>query len=108
MRHSETSIPCTLTTCSPGYLFLGSRLGDSVFFQYNREAIENGDESEEPQAKKARAEDTAEGGSNGPDEDDEFLYGGDENAEPVEAKVLVGQILVTEVSLYISDAESAH
>ncbi|VDK82154.1 unnamed protein product [Litomosoides sigmodontis] len=27
----ETVIPCTMTSCTPGYLFIGSRLCDSVF-----------------------------------------------------------------------------
>lgn len=36
----ETSIPCSLTVCSPGYLFVGSRLGDSVLLRYKKTAME--------------------------------------------------------------------
>uniref|UniRef100_A0A0N5A911 CPSF_A domain-containing protein n=1 Tax=Syphacia muris TaxID=451379 RepID=A0A0N5A911_9BILA len=35
----EVCIPYTLTPCSPGYLFVGSRLGDSMFLQYVSEQV---------------------------------------------------------------------
>lgn len=48
----ETSIPCTLTACSSGYLFVGSRLGDSYFLQYTHEikSITNGTATENGKA----------------------------------------------------------
>lgn len=39
----ESAIPYTLTACYPGYVFLGSKLGDSLLLQYTREVLqENG------------------------------------------------------------------
>lgn len=65
---SETTIPYTMTSCAPGYLFIGSRLGDSVFLHYAFEHVA----TEEPAAKKAKLNLM----SNVSEEDEDFeLYG---------------------------------
>uniref|UniRef100_A0A9J2PBZ7 Cleavage/polyadenylation specificity factor A subunit C-terminal domain-containing protein n=1 Tax=Ascaris lumbricoides TaxID=6252 RepID=A0A9J2PBZ7_ASCLU len=35
----DVSIPHTVTACSPGYLFVGSRVGDSLFIEYVSELV---------------------------------------------------------------------
>ncbi|MFH4978963.1 hypothetical protein AB6A40_005672 [Gnathostoma spinigerum] len=63
----EMSVPHTLTACSPGYLFVGSRLGDSVFVQYSMEKIETDD----PLIKKNKTDVQA----NDVEDEDVELYG---------------------------------
>uniref|UniRef100_A0A158Q7F8 CPSF_A domain-containing protein n=1 Tax=Elaeophora elaphi TaxID=1147741 RepID=A0A158Q7F8_9BILA len=64
----ETVIPCTMTSCAPGYLFIGSRLCDSVFLH----CIFEQSTSDESSAKKIKL--NAEPNANEEDEDFE-LYG---------------------------------
>ncbi|KAM3728993.1 putative cleavage and polyadenylation specificity factor subunit [Dirofilaria immitis] len=64
----ETVIPCTMTFCAPGYLFIGSRLCDSVFLH----CIFKQPTLEESAAKKAKL--STEPNANEEDEDFE-LYG---------------------------------
>jgi cleavage and polyadenylation specificity factor subunit 1 len=62
----ETNLPYTLTACYPGYIFLGSKLGDSLLLHYAKELQqENG----------THADDATNEDQDVPmDEDDLFLY----------------------------------
>ncbi|KHN80691.1 putative cleavage and polyadenylation specificity factor subunit 1 [Toxocara canis] len=67
-REFEVSLPYTLTACSPGYLFVGSRLGDSQFIEYVSELVPLDD----PAAKKVKLEQTTQ---NQLEDEDLELYG---------------------------------
>uniref|UniRef100_A0A0M3K416 CPSF_A domain-containing protein n=1 Tax=Anisakis simplex TaxID=6269 RepID=A0A0M3K416_ANISI len=67
----EVSIPYTITACSTGYLFIGSRVGDSQLIEYVTELVPVDDPSE---AKKPKLEPTVT--SQNPLEDEDLeLYG---------------------------------
>jgi cleavage and polyadenylation specificity factor subunit 1 len=62
----EATIPYTLTACYPGYVFLGSKLGDSVLLSYTRDIAQHENGTQHNQT--AKDQDVV------MDEDDIYLY----------------------------------
>ncbi|KAI1726321.1 CPSF A subunit region domain-containing protein [Ditylenchus destructor] len=82
----ETSIPCTITMCSRGYVFVGSRLGDSMFLQYTRESkIADG----ASKSKKAlNVEEKASSKKEALEDEDDFLYSDETPTSAVENNIV--------------------
>lgn len=85
LKFLETVSPYTLS-CIPDYLFIGSRLGDSVLLHYSCESKKTSANctNHEPQTKKIQLD------ANTSSADDDFLYGFGELPAAKETVCLIG------------------
>jgi hypothetical protein len=102
---ADTCVPHTLTACASGYLFVGSRLGDSQLLQYWLEGQGGGasdviGEQLQLEAKRVKTESEVASAAVAMEAEDLELYG--QYLTPAPAKDEVGEVFFVALKIFVS------